>query len=102
MLMGSGHWGRALGILPRIHPVCLPPSSTLQAASLMIISFCFSGHLLPTGAAGSQDKGPAGPGTTLCLCLEQVEAWPAAALREEIKAIDRQAHGPLGSRGRCM
>lgn len=58
---------------------------------------CFSGHLLPTGAAGPQDKGPAGSWGKLCLCLEQVEARPAGLLGYEIKAIDRQAgRQPLG------
>ena len=72
--------GQALGIPPQINPYLPSFPSTSQVALLMTAFSCCSGHLLATGAAGPQDKGPAGSWGKLCLCLEQVEARPAGVL----------------------
>lgn len=98
MLMGSGHGGRALGILPRIHPVCLPPPSTFQAASLMIISFCFSGHLLPTGVQAVRTKALPDPGPSSASAWSR---WRPGQLRpwgRKSKQLTGRHTAPWGAR----
>lgn len=80
----------------------LSPSASQAAASLMTTLFCFSGHLLPTGAAGPQDKGLPDPRASSAFGWSRWRPGQLGLRDRKSKQLTSRQAGPWGSQARCV